>query len=427
MDVGPKAGREGGEVVFAGTPQEMLSRGNSLTARYLRGEMQIEVPDGRRAWTRSLRLTGAVQNNLKNVTVDIPLGVMTVVTGVSGSGKTSLIRQCLYPALQRALGTYQGGAALKYKSLEGDIKQIDSVEIVDQNPIGKSSRSNPVTYIKAFDDIRDLFAAQPLAKKRLYAPGYFSFNTEGGRCEACQGEGTIRVEMQFMADLHLTCEHCHGKRFKEEVLEVKYLDKSIADVLEMTVDEALEFFPENAPEAAVKRLRAKLQVLQDVGLGYLHLGQSSNTLSGGEAQRVKLAYFLCRGGADEKGHVFFIFDEPTTGLHFHDIAKLKASFDALIARGHTVLVIEHHLDVIKSADWIIEMGPEGGDAGGKLLYAGTPEGLLKVKDSYTAKYLRPKLEGEPTLVAGKPKTAERKPKTATSGKPKAVKKSTSKK
>ena len=433
VDVGPKAGREGGEVVFAGTPQEMISRGNSLTARYLRGEMQIEVPDGRRAWTRSLRLTGAVQNNLKNVTVDIPLGVMTVVTGVSGSGKTSLIRQCLYPALQRALGTYQGGAALKYKSLEGDIKQIDSVEIVDQNPIGKSSRSNPVTYIKAFDDIRDLFAAQPLAKKRLYAPGYFSFNTEGGRCEACQGEGTIKVEMQFMADLHLTCEHCHGKRFKEEVLEVKYLEKSISDVLEMTVDEALEFFPENAPEAAVKRLRAKLQVLQDVGLGYLHLGQSSNTLSGGEAQRVKLAYFLCRGGADEKGHVFFIFDEPTTGLHFHDIAKLKASFDALIARGHTVLVIEHHLDVIKSADWIIEMGPEGGDAGGKLLYAGTPEGLLKVKDSYTAKYLRPKLEGEPALaVAGKAKVAERKPKAATSGKakastsgkPKAVKKST---
>ncbi|MDE7102059.1 MAG: excinuclease ABC subunit A, partial [Bacteroidales bacterium] len=314
-----------------------------------------------------------------------------VVTGVSGSGKTSLIRQCLYPALQRALGTYQGGAALKYKSLEGDIKQIDSVEIVDQNPIGKSSRSNPVTYIKAFDDIRDLFAAQPLAKKRLYAPGYFSFNTEGGRCEACQGEGTIRVEMQFMADLHLTCEHCHGKRFKEEVLEVKYLDKSIADVLEMTVDEALEFFPENAPEAAVKRLRAKLQVLQDVGLGYLHLGQSSSSLSGGEAQRVKLAYFLCRGNAEEKGHTLFIFDEPTTGLHFHDIRKLQIAFDALIARGHTVLVIEHQLDVVKLADWVIDVGPEGGAAGGNIVFEGVPEELVKVKESHTGRFLKEKL------------------------------------
>ena len=392
VDVGPLAGREGGEIVFAGTPEEMLKSGNSLTAKYLRGELKIEVPSARRSWTRSIRLQGVRQNNLKEVDVTIPLNVMTVVTGVSGSGKTSLIRQSLYPALQRALGTYQGGGGTKYRKLEGDISLLEGVELVDQHPIGRSSRSNPVTYVKAFDDIRELFASQPLAKKRLYTPGFFSFNMEGGRCEACQGEGTIKVEMQFMADLYLACEHCHGKRFKDEVLEIKYLGKNIADVLEMTVDEALEFFPEDAPETTVKRLRSKLKILQEVGLGYLHLGQSSNSLSGGEAQRVKLAYFLCRGRAEDKGHVLFIFDEPTTGLHFHDIAKLKSAFDALIGRGHTVVVIEHQLDIIKSADWIIDMGPEGGEKGGRILYEGVPEGLPAVKASYTGKYLRSKLQ-----------------------------------
>lgn len=417
VDVGPYAGRDGGEIVFAGTPGEMLESGKSLTARYLRGELEIRVPSVRRAWTRSIRLCGVRQNNLKDVDVTIPLNVLTVVSGVSGSGKTSLIRHSLYPALQRALGSYQGGAGMKYRKLEGDVNLLESVELVDQHPIGRSSRSNPATYVKAFDDIRELFASQPLAKKRSYSPSYFSFNMEGGRCEACQGEGTIKVEMQFMADLYLECEQCHGKRFKEEVLEIKYRDKNIAEVLEMTVDEALEFFPTDASEALLRRLRAKLQVLQDVGLGYLHLGQSSNSLSGGEAQRVKLAYFLSRGRAEDRGHVLFIFDEPTTGLHFHDIAKLKSAFDALIERGHTVVVIEHQLDVVKSADWLIEMGPEGGEKGGRILYEGVPEGLLAVKESPTGRYLREKLpdfhgleETGPEKKKQREKTGGRKPK-----------------
>lgn len=391
VDVGPYAGRYGGEIVFAGTPEELMEKGTSLTAEYLRGEMSIPVPSSRRAWTRYIRICGVTRNNLQDVTVRIPLNVMTVVTGVSGSGKTSLIRQTLYPALQKALGTYQGGETLKYRKLEGDISQIQAVELVDQNPIGRSSRSNPVTYVKAYDDIRELYASQPLAKKRLYTPGFFSFNVEGGRCEACQGEGTKKVEMQFMADLYIECEECHGKRFKEEVLDVKYNGKDISEVLEMSVDEALEFFPADAEEAVLKRLRNKLQVLQDVGLGYLHLGQSSSSLSGGEAQRVKLAYFLSRGNAEDRGHTLFIFDEPTTGLHFHDIHKLQLAFDALIERGHSVLVIEHQLDVIKMADWIIDVGPEGGEAGGRIVYEGVPEGLVKVKESYTGRYLKEKL------------------------------------
>ena len=391
VDVGPQAGRQGGEIVFAGTPRELIEKGTSLTAKYLRGEMSIPVPKSRRAWTQSIRLIGATCNNLQNVDVQIPLGVMTVVTGVSGSGKTSLIRQTLYPALQRALGIFQGTAAIKYRKMEGDWKRLKAVELVDQNPIGRSSRSNPVTYVKAFDDIRELYASLPLSKKRGYTQGFFSFNVQGGRCETCQGEGTIKVEMQFMADLYLQCDECHGKRFKEEVLEVKYRDKDIAEVLEMSVDEALAFFAAEKESTVVKRLCAKLKVLQDVGLGYLHLGQSSSSLSGGEAQRVKLAYFLSRGAAQEAGQTLFIFDEPTTGLHFHDIHKLHLAFDALIERGHTVLVVEHQLDVVKLADWVIDVGPEGGDAGGAIVFEGTPEDLVKVKASHTGRFLKEKL------------------------------------
>lgn len=392
IDVGPQAGRFGGEIVFAGTPKELMEKGTSLTAKYLRGDLCIPVPESRRAWTRSIRLVGAHRNNLKNIDVTIPLNVLTVVTGVSGSGKTSLIRQTLFPALQYAMGSYSGGEQIRYRKLEGDIKCLQGVELVDQNPIGRSSRSNPATYLKAFDDIRELFAAQPLAVKRGFNSGYFSFNVEGGRCETCQGEGTIKIEMQFMADLYLECTECHGKRFKEEVLEIKYHDRNIADVLDMTVDEALEFFSDNLNDSCVKRLYSKLRVLQEVGLGYLHLGQSSSSLSGGEAQRIKLAYFLCRGSAESKGHTLFVFDEPTTGLHFHDIKKLQASFDALINRGHTVLVIEHQPDVIKCADWIIDIGPEGGTEGGNLVFEGTPEDLLNVKESYTGQFLKEKLQ-----------------------------------
>ncbi|MEG1572256.1 MAG: excinuclease ABC subunit UvrA, partial [Bacteroidales bacterium] len=389
IDIGPLAGQEGGEVVFEGSPKELIERGKSLTADYLCGRKQIEIPKQRRKWKDFIELQGANQNNLKNISVKIPLQVLTVVSGVSGSGKTTLIRQTLYPALKKIYEGY-GGEIGKYDCLLGDTKKIQQVELVDQNPIGRSTRSNPATYIKAFDDIRSLFADQKLAKTRGYKPGFFSFNVEGGRCDLCEGEGTIKVEMQFMADVYLECEQCKGKRFKEEVLEILYKGKNIADVLDMTVEEALAFFEEDSQNTDAKHIVEKLKTLDEVGLGYLHLGQSSNSLSGGEAQRVKLAYFLGKGVCDRPA--LFIFDEPTTGLHFHDINKLKKAFDALLAKGHTLVVIEHHLDIIKLADWLIDMGPEGGDKGGTILFEGVPEDLVKNKKSYTAKYLKEKLK-----------------------------------
>ncbi len=378
IDMGPLASHLGGEVVAAGNYQELIANPKSLTGRYLKGELTIDVPKAVRKWNRSITVEGARQNNLKDITVAFPLDVLCVVTGVSGSGKTTLVKQILYPALQKMKGEFAEKVGL-HKAITGDMSYISQIEMIDQNPIGKSSRSNPITYIKAYDEIRDLYAKQPLSKVRGFLPKHFSFNVDGGRCDACKGEGEQIVEMQFLADVHLTCEVCGGKRFKEEVIEVTYKGKSIHDVLEMSVDESLAFFEEE------KNLVKAIQPLQDVGLGYVKLGQSSNTLSGGEAQRVKLASFLGKGkGA---GHILFIFDEPTTGLHFHDIKKLLASFNKLIEQGHSLLVIEHNTDVIKCADWLIDLGPEAGDAGGTLVYAGIPEGIKKVKESYTGRYL----------------------------------------
>ncbi|WP_298740904.1 excinuclease ABC subunit UvrA [uncultured Chitinophaga sp.] len=378
IDMGPLASHLGGEVIFAGNYQQILKDGKSLTGKYLSGQMTIEPPTHVRKWKKAITVEGARQHNLKNIDVDFPLQVLTVVSGVSGSGKTTLVKQILYPALMKLKGEFAERVG-QHRALKGALDDITQVEMVDQNPIGKSSRSNPVTYIKAYDEIRDLFAKQPLSKMRGFLPKHFSFNVDGGRCDACKGEGEVIVEMQFLADVHLTCESCGGKRFKEEVLEVTYKGKNIYDVLEMGVDEALEFFKDE------KDVCNKIRPLSDVGLGYVKLGQSSDTLSGGEAQRVKLASFLGKGRA--QGHILFIFDEPTTGLHFHDIKKLLASFNALIDQGHTVLVIEHNLDVIRSADWVIDLGPEGGAGGGQLLYTGVPTGLKKVKDSYTGKFL----------------------------------------
>jgi excinuclease ABC subunit A len=378
IDMGPLASHLGGEVVAAGDYQALISDEDSLTGKYLKGELAITPPATVRKWSRSLILEGARQNNLQDLTVEFPLGVLTVVSGVSGSGKTTLIKQILYPALQKIKGE-PGEKVGLHKALKGDIDAISQVELVDQNPIGKSSRSNPVTYIKAYDEIRDLYARQPLSKMRGFQPKHFSFNVDGGRCDTCKGEGEQVVEMQFLADVHLTCEVCHGKRFKEEILEVRYREKSIYEVLEMSVDEALEFFKDE------KDIYQKVKPLSDVGLGYVKLGQSSDTLSGGEAQRVKLASFLGKGRA--QGHILFIFDEPTTGLHFHDIRKLLASFNALIEQGHSILVVEHNTDVIRSADWVIDLGPEAGDAGGNLVYAGVPAGLKKIKESYTGKFI----------------------------------------
>jgi len=378
IDMGPLASHLGGEVVAQGNYDAIIKNEKSLTGKYLRGDLQIEVPRTVRKWMRSVTVEGARQNNLKDITVQFPLNLLCVVSGVSGSGKTTLVKQILYPALKKLKGEPVDKTGL-HKAISGDVDYISQIEMVDQNPIGKSSRSNPVTYIKAWDEVRDLFSKQPLSKMRGFQPKHFSFNVDGGRCDTCKGEGEQVVEMQFLADVHLTCEVCGGKKFKEEVLEVTYKEKNVYEVLEMSVDEAIEFFKDE------KDIIAKIKPLSDVGLGYIKLGQSSDTLSGGEAQRVKLASFLGKGRS--QGHILFIFDEPTTGLHFHDIKKLLASFNALIEQGHSILVIEHNTDVIKSADWIIDLGPEAGDGGGSLVYAGIPEGLKKVKESYTGKFL----------------------------------------
>lgn len=378
IDMGPLASHLGGEVIAAGNYDEIIRNPQSLTGKYLKGELKIEVPAVVRKWNRYITVEGAAQNNLKNITVQFPLNTLCVVSGVSGSGKTTLVKQVLYPALKKMKGEPAEKVGLHNK-ISGDTDYISQIELVDQNPIGKSSRSNPITYIKAYDTIRDLYSKQPLSKMRGFQAKHFSFNVDGGRCDACKGEGEQVVEMQFLADVHLTCDVCGGKRFKEEVLEVQYKGKSIFDVLEMSVDEAITFFSDE------KNIRQAIQPLHDVGLGYIKLGQSSDTLSGGEAQRVKLASFLGKGkGA---GHMLFIFDEPTTGLHFHDISKLLASFQALIEQGHSLIVIEHNTDVIKSADWLIDMGPEAGDAGGQVVYAGVPLGIKKSKESYTARFL----------------------------------------
>ena len=381
IDIGPDAGAHGGELVFQGTLDELLQAGNTYTAKYLQGVEKISRNKKPRHWKDSILIKGARENNLKNLQVRIPLEVLTVVTGVSGSGKSSLIKKVLYPALGKILGTVIDEKG-KLDKLKGDFKQITQVEFVDQNPIGKSSRSNPVTYVKAYDAIRNLYAEQGLSKQRGYKPAFFSFNVDGGRCEACQGEGTQKIEMQFMADIFLTCESCKGKRFKQEILDVKFKDKDISEVLDMTIDEAMGFFKGKTP------IINKLRPLQEVGLGYIGLGQSSNTLSGGEAQRVKLASFLGKNNMRADDRILFIFDEPTTGLHFHDIRKLLHSINALIDQGHSVIIIEHNTEVIKSADWVIDLGPEGGERGGYLTFEGTPEDLRKVDDNHTAFYLR---------------------------------------
>lgn len=383
IDVGPEAGRHGGEIVYAGDMKHLKKGTNSYTLRYLLGEEKVDVPLSRRAWNNFIEIKGARENNLKNIDVKFPLNILCAVTGVSGSGKSTLVRDILYRGLKRHFDEVCDRPG-EFSSLGGDVAQISGVEFVNQEPIGKSSRSNPVTYIKAYDEIRRLMAAQPLAVQMGYTAAHFSFNTEGGRCETCKGEGTIKVEMQFMADLVLTCDECHGKRFKKDILDVKFEGKNIYDILEMTVNQAVEFFEEHNEN----RIAQSLKPLQDVGLGYIKLGQSSSTLSGGENQRVKLAYYL---GIGKSKPTLFIFDEPTTGLHFHDTKKLIAAFNSLIAKGHSIIVIEHNMEIIKSADYIIDLGPEGGRGGGKILVQGTPEQVCKCKESYTAKFLRDKL------------------------------------
>ena len=383
IDIGPKAGRLGGEIVYEGDMNDLQPNSGSYTVRYLLNEEHIDLPHSHRPWNNYIEIKGARENNLKGIDVKFPLNVMTVVTGVSGSGKSTLVRDIFYQALKREYSEASERPG-EFVSLEGDISMVKDIEFVDQNPIGKSTRSNPVTYIKAYDDIRKLYADQPLAKQMGYSPAFFSFNTEGGRCEECKGEGTVTVEMQFMADLVLECESCHGKRFKKDILEVKFHDKNIYDILDMTVKQAIEFFSEYHQDKIVKQLKP----LQYVGLGYVKLGQSSSTLSGGENQRVKLAYYL---SLEKTQPTIFIFDEPTTGLHFHDIKKLLEAFDALIKRGHTVIIIEHNMDVIKCADYIIDLGPEGGERGGELVVCGTPEEVSACPQSYTGRFLSSKL------------------------------------
>jgi excinuclease ABC subunit A len=380
IDIGPEAGTHGGELIFTGTYDEIIKDDNSLTGRYLSGKDEIAIPATRRKWHDFIEIKGGRENNLQHVNAKFPLGVLTVVTGVSGSGKTSLVKRILAPALQKTLGNYSGEQTGSYDSIEGDYAKIEQVEMVDQNPIGRSSRSNPVTYVKAWDEIRNLYAAQPAAKAAGLKPSAFSFNVEGGRCDVCQGEGEVKIEMQFMADIFLTCETCGGNRFKQHILDITYNDKNVAEVLHMTIDEALQFF------AKEPKIISKIKPLVDVGLGYVQLGQSSNTLSGGEAQRIKLASFLVKGNNTHK--TLFIFDEPTTGLHFADIKKLLKSFDALLEHGNTIIVIEHNMDVIKCADWVIDIGPEGGDRGGKVVFEGVPENLIKEKKSHTGHYLK---------------------------------------
>lgn len=380
IDIGPEAGTLGGELIFAGNYDEILKDELSLTGKYLSGRERIEIPPRRRKPTDFIEIKGARENNLQNIDVKFPLNVLTAVTGVSGSGKTSLVKRILFPALQKVIGNYSGEQTGAYDAIEGAIENISQVEMVDQNPIGRSSRSNPVTYVKAWDEIRALYSSQASAKANGLKPAAFSFNVEGGRCDVCQGEGEVKIEMQFMADIYLPCESCGGKRFKQHVLDVTYKEKSVAEVLEMTIDEAIIFFADEP------KIMSKIKPLAEVGLGYVHLGQSSNTLSGGEAQRIKLASFLIKGNNSQK--TLFIFDEPTTGLHFHDIKKLMKSFDALIEQGNTIIVIEHNMDVVKCADWVIDIGPEGGDEGGKLVFEGTPEELIKEKKSYTGEYLK---------------------------------------
>lgn len=384
IDIGPEAGTHGGNLVFSGTYKEIVKDKNSLTGKYLAGKDEIAVPAKRRDWRDHILVKGARENNLKNIDVKFPLGVFTCVTGVSGSGKTSLVKKILYPALQKAIGNYAGEQTGAYDGLFGHIDLVSAVEMVDQNPIGRSSRSNPVTYVKAWDDVRALFSALPSAKAAGLKPAAFSFNVEGGRCEVCQGEGEVKIEMQFMADIFLPCEACGGRRFKQQVLDITYQDKNVSDILDMTIDQAVEFF------AKEPKILQKLQPLVDVGLGYVHLGQSSNTLSGGEAQRIKLASFLIKGNNAQK--TMFIFDEPTTGLHFHDIKKLLKALNTLIEQGNTILVIEHNMDMIKCADWVIDIGPEGGDQGGNVVFEGKPEDLLQAKNSYTGQFLKAHLK-----------------------------------
>ncbi len=380
IDIGPEAGTLGGELIFAGNYDEILVDKFSLTGKYLSGREKIEIPARRRKSIDFIEIKGARENNLKNIDVKFPLNVLTAVTGVSGSGKTSLVKRILFPALQKIIGNYTGEQTGSYDAIEGSLNSISQVEMVDQNPIGRSSRSNPVTYVKAWDEIRALFSGQASAKASGLKPAAFSFNVEGGRCDVCQGEGEVKIEMQFMADIYLPCESCSGKRFKQHVLDVTYKDKNVAEVLEMTIDEAIIFFA-NEP-----KIITKINPLAEVGLGYVHLGQSSNTLSGGEAQRIKLASFLIKGNNSHK--TLFIFDEPTTGLHFHDIKKLMKSFNALIEQGNTIIVIEHNMDVVKCADWVIDIGLEGGDEGGELVFEGTPEELILKTDSHTGLYLK---------------------------------------